>query len=70
VHGVGLPQTAVDDELDGVHAHPLRNDATMVVPHASLERFLEATGHPPRILDVDDNEPGSPAAGDAARKER
>jgi Ala-tRNA(Pro) deacylase len=55
---------------DAVHAHPLRNDATMVVPHASLERFLEATGHPPRILDVDDNEPGSPAAGDAARKER
>jgi Ala-tRNA(Pro) deacylase len=56
-------------QADAVHAHPLRNDATMVVPHASLERFLDVTGHPPRILDVDDNEAGSLAAGDAASKE-
>ncbi|HKU85977.1 MAG TPA: prolyl-tRNA synthetase associated domain-containing protein [Casimicrobiaceae bacterium] len=54
---------------EAVHAHPLRNDATMVVPHASLARFLEITGHPPRILDVDDNEAGSLAAGRAAGKE-
>ena len=40
---------------DAVHAHPLRNDATMVLSHAALERFLDVTGHPPRILDVDDN---------------
>ena len=56
-------------QADAVHAHPLRNDATMVVPHASLERFLDVTGHPPLILDVDDNEAGSLAAGDAASKE-
>ena len=56
-------------DADAVHAHPLRNDATMVVPHASLARFLEVTGHPPRILDVDDNGAGSPIAGDAASKE-
>jgi Ala-tRNA(Pro) deacylase len=56
-------------QADAVHAHPLRNDATMVVPNASLARFLEATGHPPRILDVDDNGAGSSAAGDAAREE-
>ena len=55
---------------EAVHAHPLRNDATMVLPHAALERFLEVTGHPPRILDVDDNDAGSLAAGDPARKER
>jgi len=56
-------------QADAVHAHPLRNDATMVVPHASLERFLDVTGHPPRIVDVDDNETGALAMGEAARKE-
>jgi Ala-tRNA(Pro) deacylase len=35
-----------------VQAHPLRNDATMVIAHADLERFLAATGHVPRIIDV------------------
>lgn len=39
-----------------VLAHPLRNDATMVVAHPDLERFLAATGHVPRVIDV-------PAAG-------
>jgi len=43
-----------------VQAHPLANDATMVIPHAGLERFLAATGHVPRVLDV-------PAAAGAAR---
>jgi Ala-tRNA(Pro) deacylase len=44
-------------EADAVHAHPLVNDATMVVPHHQLERFLAATGHSVRVLDV----PGKPA---------
>ena len=35
-----------------VQAHPLVNDATMVIPHADLERFLAATRHAPRVLDV------------------
>jgi len=39
-------------EADAVHAHPLVNSATMVVPHASLERFLAATGHVPRVETV------------------
>jgi Ala-tRNA(Pro) deacylase len=39
-------------EADAVHAHPLVNDATMVIPHAHLERFLTATGHSARIIDV------------------
>jgi len=39
-------------EAPAVHAHPLVNSATMVIPHASLERFLRATGHAPRVIDV------------------
>jgi Ala-tRNA(Pro) deacylase len=32
-------------EAAAVQAHPLVNDATMVLAHADLERFLAATGH-------------------------
>jgi Ala-tRNA(Pro) deacylase len=39
-------------ETDAVHAHPLVNTATMVVTHADLERFLAATGHAPRVIDI------------------
>jgi Ala-tRNA(Pro) deacylase len=39
-------------EAEAVHAHPLVNTATMVIPHADLERFLAATGHAPRVVDV------------------
>ena len=39
-------------DAPAVHAHPLTNDATMVLAHADLERFLAATGHTPRVLDV------------------
>jgi Ala-tRNA(Pro) deacylase len=39
-------------EAEAVQAHPLTNTATMVVAHADLERFLAATGHPPRVIDV------------------
>ena len=39
-------------EAEAVHAHPLVNTATMVIPHADLERFLTATGHAPRVIDV------------------
>jgi len=35
-----------------VQAHPLVNDATMVIAHAELERFLAATGHAPRVIAV------------------
>jgi Ala-tRNA(Pro) deacylase len=41
-----------------VQAHPLINDATMVIAHADLERFLAATGHVPRVVDV----PAAPRA--------
>ena len=39
-------------EADAVQAHPLVNTATMVVAHADLERFLAATRHAPRVIDV------------------
>jgi Ala-tRNA(Pro) deacylase len=39
-------------EADAVHAHPLVNTATMVIVHADLERFLAATRHVPRVIDV------------------
>ncbi len=39
-------------EADAVHAHPLVNTATMVIVHADLERFLAATRHVPRVIDI------------------
>ena len=36
-------------EAEAVHAHPLVNSATMVIPHGALEQFLAATGHVPRV---------------------
>jgi Ala-tRNA(Pro) deacylase len=62
--GAGAVEFIIDRALwnaDAIQAHPLVNTATMVLAHADLERFLAATGHTPRILDV----PGA-AAEDAA----
>jgi len=39
-------------EADAIQAHPLLNTATMILPHAELERFLRATGHVPRVIDT------------------
>jgi Ala-tRNA(Pro) deacylase len=35
-----------------IHAHPLRNDATLVLSHDALVRFLAATGHQHRVVTV------------------
>lgn len=35
-----------------IQAHPLVNTATTVVTHADLVRFLAATGHSARVVDV------------------
>lgn len=35
-----------------IHAHPLRNDATLVLSHDALVRFLSATGHQPNVVSV------------------
>ncbi|MGK5064800.1 prolyl-tRNA synthetase associated domain-containing protein [Janthinobacterium sp. LB3P112] len=39
-------------EAASVQAHPLRNTATVALPHATLVDFLAHTGHVPRILNV------------------
>jgi Ala-tRNA(Pro) deacylase len=39
-------------EAPRIHAHPLRNDATLVIEHDGLTRFLEITGHVPKIVRV------------------
>ena len=39
-------------EADAVQAHPLVNTATLVLGHADLERFLAATGHAPRVIEI------------------
>ena len=45
----------VDTEVwsaPSIHAHPLRNDATLVLSHEDVVRFMAATGHKPRIVSV------------------
>jgi Ala-tRNA(Pro) deacylase len=37
-----------------VNAHPLVNTMTTSIANADLVRFLESTGHPPRIVGVAD----------------
>ncbi len=37
---------------DPINSHPLVNTMTTSIARADLVRFLEATGHPPRILPV------------------
>jgi Ala-tRNA(Pro) deacylase len=51
----GAVEFVIDRALwnaEAVQAHPLVNTATMVVMHADLERFLAATGHEPRVIDI------------------
>jgi Ala-tRNA(Pro) deacylase len=53
----------IDRELwsaDALQCHPLVNTSTLVIAREGIERFLEATGHPYRLVDVP-----SPAGGDA-----
>ncbi len=33
-----------------IFCHPLKNTATLILQHSGLEKFLELTGHQPRIL--------------------
>lgn len=49
-------------EAGAIHAHPLVNSATMVIPHAALERFLAATGHAARIIDVPSRRASDPSS--------
>ena len=51
-HAVELYIDADVWSAPSIHAHPLRNDATLVLSHADVVRFLAATGHQPRIVTV------------------
>ena len=48
---VVLDQAIAEAEI--VNAHPLHNEATTGIAAADLVRFLEVTGHPPRLVDFD-----------------
>lgn len=37
---------------ESIHCHPLVNTATLSISHESVERFLAATGHTWRVVDV------------------
>lgn len=39
-------------EADTVQAHPMVNTATVSMSKADLERFLEATGHEARVMEI------------------
>lgn len=39
--------------LDPVNAHPLRNDMTTAINADDLQKFMESTGHAPRLIDFD-----------------
>jgi Ala-tRNA(Pro) deacylase len=42
---------------DILNFHPLRNTGTTAIPRDGLVKFLEATGHKPRIMAVSDQDP-------------
>ena len=51
----GEVEVIVDEALWGAEAlrcHPLVNTSTLVISRDDVQRFLETTGHQPRILDV------------------
>jgi Ala-tRNA(Pro) deacylase len=51
-HGVEVFIDADVWAAPSIHAHPLRNDATLVISHDALIRFLAATGHRPQIVTI------------------
>ena len=51
-HAVELYVDADVWAAPSIHAHPLRNDATLVLSHDAVVRFLGATGHQPRVVTI------------------
>lgn len=52
---VGAVTVVVDQaiwEADALQCHPLINTATLVIPLDHIRRFLDATEHPPTVMDV------------------
>lgn len=51
----GAVQVVIDEEIwqaRAIQCHPLVNTATLVVSTEDLKRFLEVSGHPPRVVRV------------------
>ena len=51
----GAVEVFLDEEIwqaDALQCHPLINTATLVLSHADIERFLEATHHAARVISV------------------
>jgi Ala-tRNA(Pro) deacylase len=51
-HDVELFVDAEVWNAPSLHAHPLRNDATLVLSHDALVRFLAATGHRHQVVNL------------------
>ena len=47
-----VSQTPCNASQAIINAHPLRNTMTTTIASADLLKFLEATGHKPRILEL------------------
>lgn len=48
-------EVVIDENLwaaDLLQCHPLRNTATTVLSHEAIEKFLLATGHEPKVIEV------------------
>ena len=62
INDLGGRATMVLDEAlmrhETINAHPLTNTMTTSIRRDDLVRFLDSTGHPPRILAVAGAEPG------------
>lgn len=48
--------------FDRLNYHPLHNEATVTISRQGLFRFVEACGHRPVTVELDDSQPGSVAA--------
>lgn len=51
-HAVKLVLDQAVWEAPQVQAHPLRNTATISMPHATMAAFLMHTGHGPQVVEV------------------
>jgi Ala-tRNA(Pro) deacylase len=51
----GQVEVVLDEKIwqaDHLQCHPLFNTATVVLTHADIQRFLKATNHTWRIVDI------------------
>lgn len=51
----GKVEVILDEAIwnaEALQCHPLTNTATLVIPHEGIVKFLESTGHMPRVLRI------------------